>query len=326
MSKQRSEDYTMDDIRKENEAMYRKILKDLRNEPVKYGTILALTGLVFGAILFHHEPDWQANNLFSFLTNFGTEVIGIIVTVFIVNAWQDRRAQERLKRELLADIKYGTNADARRAIRRAHEWRWLEKNESILAGKDLRRAELQESTFRCVNLHKADLRNADLSNARFDRGSDLSKIQASSAIFASAILHEINLQNAQLFAADLSSTGLRGTDLKGAYLAFADLSKSNLSSADLRYTVLMGANLRNADLWNAQLSEDTVLPDAERTEMHFGRQMADREFTSYYDPAKGPKQLERFTNPDHPEFWDPCKELKGGNRPGYCKEDNTNAS
>ncbi|MFW5772741.1 MAG: hypothetical protein ACOCZH_05385, partial [Phototrophicaceae bacterium] len=64
MSEQRSEDYTMDDIRKENEATYRKIGKDLRNEPVKYGTILALTGLVFGAILFHHEPDWQANNLF----------------------------------------------------------------------------------------------------------------------------------------------------------------------------------------------------------------------------------------------------------------------
>jgi len=328
MSKQRSETLsdTQAELRRERAAMWKSFNDQVKEQPILYGVIFVLIGLLVGGLLFHYEPEWEANNLFSFLTNFATEALGVLVTVAVVNAWQDRRAQERLKRELLADIKYGTNADARRAIRRAHEWRWLEKNESILAGKDLRRAELQESTFRCVNLHKADLRNADLSNARFDRGSDLSKIQASSAIFASAILHEINLQNAQLFAADLSSTGLRGTDLKGAYLAFADLSKSNLSSADLRYTVLMGANLRNADLWNAQLSEDTVLPDAERTEMHFGRQMADREFTSYYDPAKGPKQLERFTNPDHPEFWDPCKELKGGNRPGYCKEDNTNAS
>jgi len=311
MSKQRSEDYTMDDIRKENEAMYRKILKDLRNEPVKYGIILALIGLVFGAILFHHEPDWQANNLFSFFTNFGTEVIGIIVTVFIVNAWQDRRtrklAQELRKNELLTDVKYGTNVDAVRAINRIRQIQTREGGQSLLAGENLYEAQLSDANLERFDLQGATFRKASLTNAKLG-----------AANLTGTYLIETNLRHASLIMAQA-----KNADFTEANLENADLTDANLDGA-----ILHGANLRGAkfDLEDANLTERTVLPDSELFIDNWFNEgsRGHRRYNSYYDPAKGPKQLERFTNPDHPEFWDPCKELS--ERPWYCKEDNTNAS
>ena len=79
---------------------------------------------------------------------------------------------------------------------------------------------------------RADLRNADLSNA------DL----------FGANLRGANLSNANLFGANLRGANLRGANLFGA----------NLRGANLRGADLFGANLRDANLSNANLREASI--------------------------------------------------------------------
>jgi uncharacterized protein YjbI with pentapeptide repeats len=82
--------------------------------------------------------------------------------------------------------------------------------------------------YKRINLHYADLKNADLSYAN---------------------LRNANLRNADLSYANLRNADLHYADLKNANLSYANLSYANLRNADLSY-----ANLRNADLRNADLS------------------------------------------------------------------------
>ena len=76
---------------------------------------------------------------------------------------------------------------------------------------------------------RADLRNADLSNAD---------------------LFGANLRNANLFGANLFGANLSNADLRNANLRGANLSNADLFGANLR-----GANLSNADLCGASIDQ-----------------------------------------------------------------------
>jgi uncharacterized protein YjbI with pentapeptide repeats len=119
-------------------------------------------------------------------------------------------------------------------------------------------------------------------------GADLSGAALEAAHSAYADLRGANLANANLPSADFFTSDLRGATMQRANLRGADLNAANLENADLRGADLRGAylewtNLRSANLTGSWLDPTTSLPD-----------------TSHWNPAS---DLERFTDPQHPQFW-----------------------
>ena len=101
--------------------------------------------------------------------------------------------------------------------------------------------------------------------------------------FRHAKLKRADLRGAQLDGSDWSYADLRKASLQNAYLACANLRRANLRHANLQATHLESANLQEASLRHAKLDEETILPDGTR-----------------WTPET---KLARFTDPDHPDFW-----------------------
>jgi uncharacterized protein YjbI with pentapeptide repeats len=79
--------------------------------------------------------------------------------------------------------------------------------------------------------------------------------------------------------------------LQDAYFVNANLEGANFGKANLNGADFEGANLQRAVFSHplvgaAELNETTTLPDG-----------------SNYNPEQGLEQLERFTNPEHQDFW-----------------------
>ena len=88
-----------------------------------------------------------------------------------------------------------------------------------------------------INLHRVELRNADLHEANL-RGANL---------------RNDDLSNVNLCGADLREADLHGADLSGADLGWANLCNTDLSYANLYGANLLGANLNCAGLHGAIL-------------------------------------------------------------------------
>lgn len=165
-----------------------------------------------------------------------------------------------------------------------------------LAGADLRNAHLQEADLRNANLQGADLTGAHLQEAAFWN-----------ANLQEADLTDADLQEAWLAGANLQGARLRNANLQEAYLSaffeapVADLEGADLTGANLEKANLSGVNLEGADLTDAKFGETTVLPDAD---CEWGQEQIVCD--SYWTPDT---DMARFTDPEHPDFWNPCVEL-----------------
>lgn len=99
-------------------------------------------------------------------------------------------------------------------------------------------------------------------------------------------LQDVPLPNARLALANLRHAKLTRADLKCAYLKGADLQSACLRGTDLR-----GANLNDVNLIDAHLDDETlldtetILPDC-----------------TYWEEGT---DISRYTNPKHPDFWQP---------------------
>ena len=102
-------------------------------------------------------------------------------------------------------------------------------------------------TGKRADLHCADLRGANLSNANL-RAADLTGADLRDANLSGADLRGVNLHNA-----DLSNATLRAADLRDAALSNANLLETNLCDANLYNASLFNANLRDANLSGAGL-------------------------------------------------------------------------
>jgi len=117
------------------------------------------------------------------------------------------------------------------------------------------------------------------------RGSDMSGAYLRYAELDGADLRHTNFEGAYLFGANLvganlSDAVLIGANLIGANLAGAIVSGANFSEAHLNGANLIGANFEAAYLKGAKLPDKTTWTD--NTDMT------------------------RFTNPNHPDFWQPA--------------------
>jgi uncharacterized protein YjbI with pentapeptide repeats len=113
--------------------------------------------------------------------------------------------------------------------------------------------------YNIVNLHSADLRETDLSDA------DLSGSCLNYGVLLNADLRRAYLSDATLHFANVYSS-----DLSYATLRFADFYQADLRRANLSYADLSGASLREAQVLNAQFIS-AVMTGACIEGWHMGR-------------------------------------------------------
>jgi hypothetical protein len=157
-----------------------------------------------------------------------------------------------------------------------------------VGGQQLRAAKLAEADLsgqdlQWANLSQADLRQANLSGADL-LGADLSWADLEQANLAAAVLRGADLSGAKVRKAVLTNADLHWAVLHNADLSQADLREADLQWADLENAILEGADLQGANLHNAH-TLGAIMPDGTK-----------------WTPRTN---LRRFTDPTHPEFWQP---------------------
>jgi uncharacterized protein YjbI with pentapeptide repeats len=293
--------------------------------PLLMGGLLVIVGIVIGASVFGSDDSVFEGNMLAYSTNLWTEAISIGITVFILDQINRRRdqlaaeakeheqkaeAEKSEKQRLIVQLRSTDNATALTTLEQLKEKGWA--FDGTLNGANLRQANLQDAKLWFADLQGAKLLEANLQGANLWRanlqGSDLRVANLQGAKLLEANLQGADLTGTNLQGADLTGTNLQGADLKGTNLQGADLLEANLEGADLTGTNLQGAvlynvNLQSADLYNVNLQgadlrgvifdEKIVLPDAQEN-YHL--------YDKYWTPET---DMRRYTDPNHPDFWQP---------------------
>lgn len=202
---------------------------------------------------------------------------------------------------------------------------WAELSEAQLERSYLLHARLEGAALSKAHLEGADLRHAHLEGADLREahleGANLSDTHLERAVLSKAHLEDATLRNAHLEYGDLSLLHLERADLLYAHLERANMSFAYLVGTDMRKVYLIGATLcdaylnradlreaalRDAQLDNAEFDEKTVLPDAKVKRDDSGNPVKDADGHDVYDKYWTPDtDMSRYTNPDHPDFWEP---------------------
>jgi hypothetical protein len=245
----------------------------------RVGLILLVLALVSGGIGYASQHpdgfDWHTF-LGDFYANVSSEFASIAITVLIIDALnrrRDERSEIRREREqLIRRLGSTVNQVAKTA------------SEDLRARGWLTDGTMQEADLRVANLEDARLWEADL------QGADLQWANLKMANLNGAILVGANLRQAQMTAARLKGADLRDADLSEAKLYRVQFNGARLNNVDFSGAHLENARLNDADLRGAKLSEaffdgDTVCPDG-----------------AGWTPDT---DLTRFTDAQHPHFWQP---------------------
>jgi hypothetical protein len=262
-----------------------KILEMWRKDGWLFGIVGLLIGLALGIIILPAIAALEnADDIRVFLNDLAPELIGILITVFVIDRLNRRRdernAEEALKRQLVDDAASTSSEVAKNAVHQMRRKGWLTGEGGLLKDADLGGAHLDGANLNGAHLDGASLRGADLHGANLN-----------GAHLDGAYLFGANLDGAYLFGAHLEGAHLTGAHLEGAHLFRAQLDDANLTGAQLD-----GANLCEANLQNAQFgiddfglkttfNEKTILPD--------------------YTMWTPETDMTRFNDPNHPDFWKP---------------------
>lgn len=226
-----------------------------------------VTGFL-GGVLFCLLTQLSLQNLPQLIADLLPEAAGILVTVTVIDVLNRRRdernAIKQLQQQLVRDTSSTSNEIAKNAVHQLMKRRWLQGDKGLLAGIDLRRANLQEANLVGANLQGANLKwaylqGADLRLAKF-QNAELDEAHLQGANLKGASLEGVKLGRANLQAAKLWDAKLQGSDLVMAKLQGAELVNAKLQGADLYW-----ANLESVDFgqwdWMAQFDVTTRLPD-----------------------------------------------------------------
>lgn len=156
--------------------------------------VIAAVVLIIWAVVgrfIYESQEWEYG------MNVFTEMIGIGVTVLIVDELNRRRLREEYKRQLVDDAASISNEIAKNAVHQLRRKGWLEGENGLLKGAYLGGANLQEANLEFANLQGTEL--------------IASNLRAAKLWFA-------NLRNADLRGANLNGADLSDADLKGAVL------------------------------------------------------------------------------------------------------------
>lgn len=241
--------------------------------------LLSVTCALSGFSLLMNEGGFTKNWWSGWALNFSTEILGAIVIYLLferlIGGVEQREQAQKAVLELRDTLKFKLGSS------------FSEGSKS--AADDLRRyGWLTDGSLNGVNLHEADLKEANLYNANMN-GAVMTMVQASKANFFNISLENANLTWAALYGANLSHANLKNAlfrqaqlgqanlqnaDLSGAVFVEADLHQADLSKATLKGANfaranlgdarLVGADLTGANFAEAELDDKTILPDGER--------------------------------------------------------------
>ena len=200
-------------------------------------TIIGVFGIAILGLGYIHLYGFTAQSIVSDLyANFGSEFIGIAITVLVIDFLSKRRQEEELKRGFIRDMGSDSNAFAIRGVREL-------KAHGKANGGWLRDGSLHNAILLGANLSDAPLEGASLCDV------DLTGAQLKGAFLADAKLKGANLSLADLSDANLEAADLRETDLRGASLRNSILQGADLSGAKLNDTILDGVKFDKSTLW-----------------------------------------------------------------------------
>jgi uncharacterized protein YjbI with pentapeptide repeats len=303
-------------------------------ERLRWGVLIAVVALALVSLSWSLSPD---GDLKGAALNFGTEMLGAVVTYALFeliiqrreSRKAERRATEARKARLIAQMRSDVRDVATAATEELRRHGWLTDGSS--AGADLRKvtlegANLSQAHLEGTNLEGASLEGSNLSNANLQdanlEGANLQNANLEDANLQNAGLQWANLQRANLKRVNLQGavtwqsnfrqTKLMNADMKGAKLLFSTLEEANLSNADLREVWLTRVNLQGARLMYARL-DGVNLSDANMQGTYL--QMASLSHTSLRDASIEPSRLA------------PARTLAGATLPNGTKlsEDNWKA-
>ena len=211
---------------------------------------IAFSSLLGAMWLYRDSPTefWAG-----FLTNAGTELLSIAITVLILNVFYQRAEDERLKQQLIREMGSPDNSIALRAVQELIAYRWL--FDGSLRGARLGGANLENANLVSANLEEAELWRANLSHTRL-RGANLSKAKLQTANLTEARIIEAKLENVDLSNATLEKAKLWDTSLQGSILQM-----TNFNYADLRGTNLLNTEISNCEFVETKYSGRTLWPD-----------------------------------------------------------------
>lgn len=272
-----------------------KYIRGLHFEYADFYDLLGTALVAIFVILFIRAifpPDGS-----DFDMNLTTEIIGIVITIFVIDRRNSRRELRRYQQQLVDEAASTSNETAKHAIHTIRRKEWLEADASILRGKNLigsnleainlsnanlRGTYLDSANLQMAVLHKTVLTEASLINAKL-RGAQLLFTELQDAFLSSADLREAivtgaRLQNAKMVGAMLQNADLTYANLQNAVMESVLLHGTNLSGANLQGVRLRGAVLNDKTIFDAE----TILPDGSRWSSE--------------------RDLKQFTDRNHPDF------------------------
>lgn len=173
----------------------------------------------------------------------------------------------------------------------------------ILKNANLTHAILVEANLQDTILDKAILDSADLSEA------NMQEVHLLGAQLRKAVLKKACMYMAHLHAADFSFAKLMETDLHSA-----KMKEANFQGADLTHAIITHANFKNANLENANFKNVTWY-QKECGRIKYNVKLPDESI------MKDISDLNRFTDPYHPEFWRPNCPVAWGGKNGILKRE-----
>lgn len=236
---------------------------------------------ILGAVLLVLFGVWLGSRFFSGDSGFGSnlwaEFLGIIATYFIIDylhaRHNEKRREQDLKDRLLHEVRSPEGTISRHAFFELQEKRLIYGESSILRNAFLQGAKPVRTDLRRARLNRANLVLTDFSETLF-HNANIEEAKLMEAKLDDAVLVYANLKNADLQGAYLTRANLAGADLRGANLRHVQMQNANFA--------MIGGSIERIDL-PEKLSETTILPDG--------------------DSWKPGIDMNRFTDPDHPEFW-----------------------
>jgi hypothetical protein len=212
----------MNNPRRKTSKSKTALLDRITSRTAAFGLLVAGIAILILGYGYQHPEGFSWRALTSDLyANVGVDFVGIAITVFAIDALNQRREARMEKRRLIREMGSRDNGIALRAVKELREYGYLSDGSlhSVwLMGANLEGAELYSADIRGAALHSANLRGAELIGANLSR----------------AALWRTNLADAGLVDADLSDTNFKYANLERARVTRNQLEESY----SLRGTVL----------------------------------------------------------------------------------------
>jgi uncharacterized protein YjbI with pentapeptide repeats len=188
-----------------------------------------------------------------------------------------------------------------------------------LRNLDLRRVNLENARMWSVNFSFSDMRGSNLSGAQLN-SSNLDGVIFDDANFTNSDLtmchsrgrqqvqgsispRNASFENAVFNNTNLTSCGLGGANLKGANFIKANLKHTTFANSDLRSSVFSHVTLGMTNFKGSNLTYAKFDSVSWRSRTYDG----ETRYTILPDGTKWNESTDiaRFTDPDHPQYWNP---------------------